>query len=86
MAVGCPVICLDLGGPAVQVTAATGFKVAAHNPKQAIAAMAEVLTRLAREPELRFQMGKAGQQHVKEFYRWEAKADLFRQVYQEYST
>jgi len=86
MAVGCPVICLDLGGPAVQVTASTGFKIAAHNPKQAITEMAKVLTRLAREPESRLQMGQAGQRHVNEFYRWEAKAAQFSQIYQEHIT
>ena len=36
MAAGRPVICLDLGGPAVQVTPETGFKVRASNPKQAV--------------------------------------------------
>jgi len=83
MAVGCPVVCLDLGGPAIQVTSTTGFKVAAHNPEQAIAEMANILTRLARDPALRVQMGQAGQSHVKECYSWEAKAALFSQVYQE---
>jgi glycosyltransferase involved in cell wall biosynthesis len=36
MATGRPVICLNLGGPAVQVTEETGFKIEAHNPEQAV--------------------------------------------------
>jgi glycosyltransferase involved in cell wall biosynthesis len=82
MAAGCPVICLDLGGPAVQVTSETGFKVPALTPEQAITEIAHCMARLAREPELRANMGAAGQRHVKEFYSWEAKARLFSQAYQ----
>ena len=36
MAAGKPVICLDLGGPAEQVTERTGVKVSRHNPQQAV--------------------------------------------------
>jgi len=82
MALGRPVICLELGGPAVQVTLETGFKVPAHTPKQAIADMAEAMTRLAADPALRMQMGQAAQRHVHNVYRWEAKALLLSQVYQ----
>lgn len=83
MATGCPVICLDLGGPAIQVTEKTGFKIAAQTPEQAIAEMAKAMTRLAHEEALRVQMGQEGQQHVKEFYSWEAKATALSRVYQE---
>ncbi|MBD1847787.1 glycosyltransferase family 4 protein [Cyanobacteria bacterium FACHB-63] len=83
MAVGCPVICLDLGGPAVQVTPETGFKVFARTPEQAITEIANCMACLAKEPELRAKMGEAGQRHVKEFYSWEAKALLFSRVYEQ---
>ncbi len=86
MAACCPVICLDLGGPATQVTSATGFKASAHNPRQATAEMAKAMTRLATDPILRFQMGQAGRQRVKELYLWQAKAALFSQVYQKHTT
>ena len=36
MAAGRPVICLDLGGPAVQVTQETGFKIPATTPEESI--------------------------------------------------
>jgi len=83
MASGRPIICLNLGGPAVQVTEKTGFKVAALTPEQAVAEMAEAMTRLAADPVLRAQMGQSGQQLVRESYSWEAKALSLSQIYQE---
>jgi glycosyltransferase involved in cell wall biosynthesis len=86
MAAGRPVICLDLGGPGIQVTEKTGFKIPAKAPEQAIADMAEVMTRLAKDPALRLQMGQFGQDYVNQFYSWEAKALIFGQAYQEIVT
>ena len=83
MAVGQPVICLDLGGPATQVIEETGFKVAAHTPEQAVRDLAEAMIRLAKEPELRVRMGQAGQKRVSEVYDWEAKSRFLTQLYQE---
>jgi glycosyltransferase involved in cell wall biosynthesis len=83
MAAGRPVICLDLGGPAIQVTEKTGFKIPAQTPEQAITEMAKVMTRLAQDPGLRMQLGQLGQNHVKQFYTWETKALMFAQTYQE---
>ena len=43
MAAGLPVVCLDLGGPATQVTQETGIKVAARNPRQTVVDLAEAM-------------------------------------------
>ncbi|GAB4348826.1 MAG: hypothetical protein OHK0047_42910 [Leptolyngbyaceae cyanobacterium] len=86
MAAGCPVICLDLGGPGVQVTAETGFKVKAQTPEQAIRDMASAMTQLAQQPELRNRMGQAGQQRVWENFSWQGKAEIFSQTYQAIAT
>ena len=51
MAAGRPVVCLDLGGPATQVTEETGIKVPAPVPNQAVSGLAEAMTRLARDSE-----------------------------------
>jgi glycosyltransferase involved in cell wall biosynthesis len=83
MAAGRPVICLDLGGPAVQVTSETGFKVPAHNPEQAVSDLAQAMVRLARDKNLRLQMGRAGQQRIWEYYSWEAKGKQLAQVYEQ---
>ncbi|MBD1847827.1 glycosyltransferase family 4 protein [Cyanobacteria bacterium FACHB-63] len=82
MAAGRPVICLDLGGPAVQVTEETGFKIAATDPETAIAGMAAAMTRLATEPELRSRLGAAGRKRVKELFNWSTKGQLLSQVYE----
>jgi glycosyltransferase involved in cell wall biosynthesis len=82
MAAGRPVICLDLGGPAAQVTAETGFKVPADNPEQSVNGLAEAMTRLATDKNLRLQMGRSGQQRVREYYSWEVKGKQLAQIYE----
>ncbi|AFY96786.1 glycosyltransferase family 4 protein [Chamaesiphon minutus] len=81
MAAGRPVICLNLGGPAVQVTEETGFKIPALSPTQVITGLAKAMSILANDPELRLSMGRAGQQRVKEFYNWEVRGHQMCQLY-----
>jgi glycosyltransferase involved in cell wall biosynthesis len=83
MAAGRPVICLDLGGPAVQVTEETGFKIPALSPEQAITGLAKAMIVLANDPELRLSMGRAGQGRVKEFYNWEVRGHQICQMYED---
>lgn len=82
MAAGRPVLCLDLGGPAAQVTDATGLKVSAQHPSQTINALAEGMIRLANNPQLCTQMGQAGQKRVSECYSWTAKGQQFARTYE----
>jgi glycosyltransferase involved in cell wall biosynthesis len=81
MAATCPVICLDLGGPAVQVTASTGFKIKAIAPTQAIADIASAMHQLSAQPELRHQMGQAAQQLVHSHYSWHMKRTQISETY-----
>ena len=81
MAVGRPVLCLDLGGPGTQVTSETGYKVPAQNPEQAVRDLSEGMVRLAQEPDLREKMGLAGQKRVRDFYSWENKGRSLAQLY-----
>lgn len=83
MAAGRPVICLDLGGPATQVTTETGIKVPALNPEQTAQDLAEAMIRLANDSELRVRLGQAGQKRVKEIYDWEVKGEIWDKVYGE---
>ncbi|MBH8571530.1 glycosyltransferase family 4 protein [Nostocaceae cyanobacterium CENA369] len=83
MALGRPVICLDLGGPAVQVTSETGFKIPAHTPEQAVQDIAQAMRCLVSDPELRLCMGHAGQQRVKKFFSWEIKGFFLSELYKE---
>ena len=82
MAAGRPVICLDLGGPAQQVTAATGFKISAKNPVQTVADLAEAMQKVAASQDLRLQMGKIGQDRVKTHYTWEARGKYLAKTYE----
>lgn len=86
MAAGRPVICLDLGGPGVQVTSETGFKVSADRPEQVVRDLADAMTRLASDPEQRMRMGQAGQRMVKEFYSWDSKVQTQIQIYEQVVT
>ena len=81
MAAGRAVICLDLGGPAQQVTPETGFKIPAHDPIQVVAALATAMTQIATSEDLRLQMGNAGRQRVKHYYSWEAQGRDFANTY-----
>lgn len=86
MAAGRPVICLDLGGPGVQVTSETGYKIPAHHPQQAVQDLAKAMSILAENLDLRLKMGQAGQQRVREEFTWDSKGQLFTQVYQDVLT
>jgi glycosyltransferase involved in cell wall biosynthesis len=86
MAAGRPVICLDLGGPGVQVTEETGCKIPAHNPEQAVGDLAKAMINLANNPELRLQMGEAGKKRVKDNFSWESRGQQLAQLYAEILT
>lgn len=83
MAAGRPVICLNLGGPAVQVTEATGIKVSAHTPEQAVTDLAAAMVQLGTQPELRIRMGKAGRLLVQQNHSWRATGEKLSQLYVE---
>jgi len=80
MGVGRPVICLDLGGPATQVTSETGIKVPGYNPEQAVQGLAEAIARLAGDPELRSRMGASGKKLVTEVYDLDVKGEFFAKL------
>jgi glycosyltransferase involved in cell wall biosynthesis len=83
MAAGRPIICLELGGPATQVTTETGVKVPGENPEQAVQGLAEAIARLAGDAELRSRLGKAGKKHVQEVYDWDVKGKFFAELCQD---
>lgn len=82
MAAGRPVICLDLGGPALQVTGENGFKIPARTPEQAVEEMAEAMLKLARNPELRLRMGEAARRRVREEFSWERRGEQVACIYE----
>jgi glycosyltransferase involved in cell wall biosynthesis len=83
MACARPVICLDLGGPGVQVTRETGFKVAAADPERAVDEMAAAMRTLAEDRETRLRMGAAGRRRVEDEFRWKDKARRIEAFFEE---
>jgi glycosyltransferase involved in cell wall biosynthesis len=72
MAAGRPVICLDLGGPAMQVTEETGFRVAATSVATAMEGLTQAMRALAADPILHSRMSSASRKHVRSFS-WEQR-------------
>jgi glycosyltransferase involved in cell wall biosynthesis len=83
MAARLPVICLDLGGPAVQVTDQTGIKIPAVSPEQVVRDLAEAMGRLAEDSGLRRRLGEAARQRVQDEFSWEAKGKRMCKLYLE---
>ena len=82
MAAGCPVICLNLGGPALLVTEETGLKIPALTPEQATRDLAAAMTRLAEDTQLWRRLSRGGPQRVKQAYSWEIKGRRLAQLYE----
>lgn len=84
MAAARPILCLDLGGPSVQVDDETGIKVIGQEPEQAVHNLAQAMQRLASDRDLRECLGTAGRHKVQTQFNWEAKgkqlADLYTQL------
>jgi glycosyltransferase involved in cell wall biosynthesis len=81
MAAGRPVICLDLGGPATQVTDRTGIKVPAGPATQVVQDLALAMAELAQNRSYRELLGKKAQERVQECFRWEMKGEWIDRVY-----
>jgi glycosyltransferase involved in cell wall biosynthesis len=82
MAAARPVVCLDLGGPALQVTEETGIRVPAVSPEQVVTDLSAAIERLAKDPTLRVSMGNAARQRVREHFDWDQKGALMMSLYE----
>ena len=83
MAAGRPVICLDLGGPAVQVTEETGFRIPARDPSETVALMADAMRRLAGDVVMRTRMGQAALERVRKEFCWKTRGSHMMACYNE---
>jgi glycosyltransferase involved in cell wall biosynthesis len=81
MAAGLPVVCLDLGGSALQVSEESGFKVKSGSPQQVIEDLVEAMCLLAQNPDLRQRMGHAARQRVKSEFTWDLKGERISKIY-----
>lgn len=83
MAAGRPVICLDLGGPAVQVTAETGIKISVRHPEQVITDVAHAMLQLALHVPLRVGMGAMARHRAAHLYTWSTRGPRLARLYEE---
>jgi glycosyltransferase involved in cell wall biosynthesis len=83
MAAGKPVVCLQLGGPGLHVTAECGIAVSARTPAQATEDLAEALGRCYRGTALRHRMGQAGRQRAEAIYHWDRLGERLARIYDE---
>lgn len=82
MAVGKPVICLDLGGPSEIITSECGVKLAVISLSQVINDLAEAINRLGSDAELRGRLGAAARERIRSNFNWEKKGDTVASIYQ----
>jgi glycosyltransferase involved in cell wall biosynthesis len=83
MAAGRPVICLDIGGPASQVTAETGYIAPATTPEEAVASMASFLAMIADDRALLARMSAKAKARVREKFTMSAMGKAIDSFYQD---
>ena len=83
MAAGRPVVCLDLGGPALQITEDTGIKISPGSPATVIRDLAAALNTLASNPTIRMQLALTGRHRAQDVFNWDKRGALFSEIYAE---
>jgi glycosyltransferase involved in cell wall biosynthesis len=78
-----PVIGLKLNGTATVLSQDCGVLIDVKSRKQLINDFANAITRLARDHDLRRQIGERGYERVKAFYTWEERGKKMSSLYQE---
>jgi len=86
MALGKPVIGLDIGGPGYHIQPEWGIKILPRSYDKVIADMAQALETLCRDQGLRERLGKAAQKRAGEFYAWDKLGDQLHDIYEEVLT
>jgi glycosyltransferase involved in cell wall biosynthesis len=81
MAAGCPVVCVDTGGPAIHVSEESGIRVPVTSPRRVVEQMGEALERLGADRRLRIRMGDAARRRVRQLFSWDRKGELLREIY-----
>jgi glycosyltransferase involved in cell wall biosynthesis len=83
MAAGRPVVCLDIGGPASQITPETGYAAPATTPDEAVPALAAFLEKIARDRPLLAAMSVRAREHVKQNFTMRQINETIRRFYRE---
>jgi glycosyltransferase involved in cell wall biosynthesis len=83
LAAGRPVVCLDIGGPASQITPETGFAAPVASPGDAVQAMASFLTELAGNRALLASMSAKARERVREKFTMRMMGAAIESFYQQ---
>jgi len=83
LAAGRPVACLDIGGPASQITPETGFAAPATNPADAVKALAGFLKKIDRDRQFLARMSSAAKAHVQNHFTMRLINEKMRNYYKE---
>ena len=83
MTMGIPVIATNWGGPADYLDESCGILVEPTGRDFFINGLANAMVKMAKSPELRQAMGKAGRQRILDYFDWEVKVDTMLEIYQE---
>ena len=83
MASGLPVIAAKWGGPADYVVENTGILIPPGSPCKFVEELANAILWMAKNPNTRIEMGKAGRDRVRVFYDWRVKAPALVKIYEE---
>jgi glycosyltransferase involved in cell wall biosynthesis len=83
MASGIPVIAVKWGGPADYIVDDTGVLIPPGKPNEFVGRLADTILWIAKNPEARADMGRAGRERVRQFYDWRVKVETLLKIYQE---
>ena len=83
MAAGLPVVVLDVSGPGHIVDNECGIRVRPSDRAATVAGLADALTTLGRDRELRRTLGEAGRARVLRDFAWDRRGDRLAAVYSE---
>lgn len=83
MSCGCAVLVSDVAGPREIVPDGAGIKLPQREPEQFINEYAETITSLARNPQMRAELGSAARRHVVEHHDWQRIGQRLLAIYEQ---
>ena len=81
MAVGTPVVCLDVGGPGMNVTDQSGIKVTPDPTDSTIHSLATAIESLYLNENFRLELGRGARQRAEGSYHWDKLGERLMQIY-----
>jgi glycosyltransferase involved in cell wall biosynthesis len=81
MASGIPVVAANWGGPADYITADTGILLDPATPELFTIELCDAILKVAKDEQMRTEMGRAGRRRVEALYDWRRKAEMLLDIY-----